>query len=338
MKRKNLFLTVCAGAFLLASCQSEDAMPGVDNASEMQTRAVIGEDYVVKNGVLHFTSLDSFFKVTEEIANMPDSLYQIWGEEHNFISYRTITDRLINEAEAMEDESEQNAFIAKHANYIKKENDLILPIMETNLYRSITNADGVFYVNGAKNVVANNEVVAYNASNEEINRSTYLSTKASIVEKSRKNYEERSKVRKDGKRMVITRAALLVQTAFDLQFARHALALEIFVDGKIKKAKWRAYSTTYHHGPIRVKLKQTPIGVDKNDVIIYAPGEQIEKGQAGTTSDSKNWTVTYTLSTPIDKEPQLTSIEYLYYNAYTRGTANEQLQYSVINDVTQDAK
>lgn len=332
MKRTNLLLTVCASAFLLASCQSEDVVPGVNDTSAMQTRAITGEDYVVENGVLHFTSLDAFFKVTEEIANMPDSLYQIWEKEHNFVSYRTITDRLIGEAEAIEDENEQDAFIAKHANFIKKEDDLILPVMNANLYRSITNSEGVFYINGAKNVVTDSEVIAYNSNNQSINRSSYTITPRATngIE-----YEEREYVRSDGARKVISKAKIIIQSGFDGQFSRYAIAVEIFIDGKKKKrGNWKHYSTTYGHDAVRIKLKKTPISVDKNGQITYIDGQEVIKEGASTSNESHNWTVTYAISNPIAKQPQVEHVQYLYYKAYTRGTGTEKLDYKVENGVT----
>lgn len=329
-----LVLTLCASAFLLASCQNEEGIIDEQvNYSSVQTRTNVGEDYYVENGVIHFTSLDAFFNVAEEVANLSDSEFNEWEKNNNFRSYRTIANELIAEAEEIEDEKERNNFISQNANYIKEENGNILPVINANFYRSISNANGIFYICSTKNEVTDSEVIAYDERSRSVRRSTYFSPKARTVQGIQ--YEERE--HKSGDRKVISSAKIFIETAFDAQFERHAISLEIFIDGKAKAAfgRWKHYSTTYSHDLVRVKLKRDPIDIDENDNIIYETGQEIQKPANNSgTKDSKNWTVTYALSKPLIREPQIEDVVYLYYDATTRGTGNDKLKYKVENGVT----
>lgn len=108
---------------------------------------------VMKDGTLCFESVDTFTKTAEELSNMSDSLFEAWEKSMGFSSYRTKVNRLIEEADAIEDNVIRHEFILAHSRFIKEEDGEATPLIGSQLYRTIVNEDGVFYVNQTKNVV-----------------------------------------------------------------------------------------------------------------------------------------------------------------------------------------
>ena len=94
-----LVLTLCASAFLLASCQNEDALDSISNEA-VATRSVVAENvpyFVTADGALNFRSAKDYFALCDSLAQMDNDEFQIWELMNGFESYRSYTKKLIDE-------------------------------------------------------------------------------------------------------------------------------------------------------------------------------------------------------------------------------------------------
>ena len=86
MIKTNLFLTVCASAFLLASCQSEDeTLMDVSNA-ELKTRSIVSDGMSVEDGVLTFSDYDSYQKVFVALHGLKKEELMNWNQKSGYTS------------------------------------------------------------------------------------------------------------------------------------------------------------------------------------------------------------------------------------------------------------
>ena len=86
MKKASLFLTMCASAFLLASCQSEDeTLMDVSNA-ELKTRSIVSDGMSVEDGVLTFSDYDSYQKVFASLHGLKTEELMNWNQKSGYTS------------------------------------------------------------------------------------------------------------------------------------------------------------------------------------------------------------------------------------------------------------
>lgn len=323
----------------LASCSNDILLENSEQTQRVEVAKMMTNDFVIQNGAIHFCSVDAFFKQIDVLANMPKEEFELWESQNNFTSYKSYTNRLIDEALNIEDDELKSNFILNHANYIKQQGDMVVPVISANIYRSIVNKDGFFYVNGTKNIVDESTVSAYSNVARKIERASYVFNE---IQDSRAisnvQYERRQKDY-DGRR-VITSSRVIQVSAFNDQFTRYAWGIEIFIDGMKKgPAKWKHYSTDHFHRNISCTFEKLPIGVDQYDNVIYQ--QQVNPwvfNEVRNSGDCPNWTVSYTVSTPLSKMVPLEGVKELTYDAYTRGTGDSNhgvLQYKVVNGITQ---
>lgn len=322
----------------LYSCESEDeVLSGVNSEapvlSYVQTRALNELPVTVRDGILVFESADSFIKTAETISNLSDEALEEWEQSIGFSSYRTKVNRLIEEAEAIDDSIARHNYVVEHDKFIKEIGEDVFPVIGSQLYRSITDENGEFYVNQTKNVVDENTISGYNTKSRGVQKTTYTgNTSRTLV--SNLNYETREK--KVGKRKVITSAKIVKYVAFDNANARFAHGIEILVDGKKKgPAKWKHYTTDHHLKEVHVEFDYIPTGVDANGNIILGKFAD-DYNLTISSGNSHRLIKTYSAGYPSSSDITLYGANVLTYKAFTRGTGEENyLFYAVLNGQTQ---
>ena len=325
MKRILLFSL----AALCASCSNELLLEETEPLTEqISTRSVESPSFYVENGVVHFTSSDAFFEEIHHLSNMPDEEFEAWEKENNFLSSRTIVKRLVLEAENIVDEAIKKDFVSKNSKYIKMENGEILSTMNSQVYLSITNADGVFYVGDTKNVVDDIFVTGYENESRSVTKFAYCSSSKERLT-SDVEYETREAVFDD--RKVITSARIVQYVAYNEPFTRYALGVEIFIDGKAKGAfgRWKDYNTTYGHKNFIGQLEKEPIDFVNDDFIYRVPGETYPMYETVWSSEGIWWKSTIAISTPLPKPMPLIKAKRISYEAFTRGTNPNTIKYIV---------
>jgi hypothetical protein len=112
----------------------------------------------VKNGALNFESADAFFKTVKLLNQMSESELDNWEDKIGFTSTRRKLINIFNQIDQCQNDAEVSKILAENKDYVKREEDRILPIMESSLYASITNTDGLFYVGGTAHKVVGNKI------------------------------------------------------------------------------------------------------------------------------------------------------------------------------------
>lgn len=337
---KNLLNLSIVSAFLLLYSCGDDGNPLLDNESDgkvesslIQPRPANGLPVVMKDGTLCFESVDTFTKTAEELSNMSDSLFEAWEKSMGFSSYRTKVNRLIEEADAIEDDIARHEFILTHSRFIKEEDGEATPLIGSQLYRTIVNEDGVFYVNQTKNVVGENTVTGYSNMTRSIQRTTYTGSMTRTLI-SNLTYETREK--KVSKRKVITSAKVVKYVAFDAPNARYTHGVEILVDGKKKGVgRWKHYTTDHHVKEVHIEFDWIPVGIDSNSNLIYGSFNE-NYNPTVSSGNSHRLIKTYSAGYPSPYDINLYGVNVLTYKAFTRGTGEDNyLFYAVVNGETQ---
>ncbi|WP_455591777.1 hypothetical protein [Bacteroides sp.] len=336
--RNLLKLSLVLVSIGLYSCAGEDdVLSGVNSEapvlSYVQTRALNSLPVTVCDGVLVFESADSFIKTAETISNLSDEALEEWEQSIGFSSYRTKVNRLIEEAEAIEDSLTRHNYVVEHGKFIKEVGEDIFPVIGSQLYCSVVDENGVFYVNQTKNVVDENTVSGYNAKSRSVQKTTYTgNTSRGLV--SNLVYETREK--KVGKRKVITSAKVVKYVAFDAPNTRYSHGVEILVDGKKRgPAKWKHYTTDHHVKEVTIEFEWIPIGIDANKNLIYGHFKD-EYNATISSGNSHRLIKTYSAGYPSPIDINLFGVNMLTYKAFTRGTGEaDYLFYAVLNGETQ---
>ena len=257
MKRTNLLLTVCASAFLFASCQSEeDVLSNASNES-LSTRAMVDENtpyYVGEDGALNFKSSEDYFALCDSLAQLDDDAYHAWEQEMHFESYRSYTDKMIDEVNAAweeNDEQKATALLQKYSNYIYMNADsTVWPVVVSRAYQNVTNKDGVFYVNGAKNVVDSKYVTLASSKGRSVHRVAYIS-----LQQNTRSTEitvplrELDYIKSDNTKRVYASFTMLKNITFDDSKGANmtVLQVQVNINGKKKKITgWKDYTTGYY--------------------------------------------------------------------------------------------
>ena len=275
MIKTNLFLTVCASAFLLASCQSEDDVLNNASNESLSTRAMVDENapyYVGADGALNFKSSEDYFALCDSLAQLDEDAYHAWEQEMHFESYRSYTDKMIDEVNAAWDENnEQKAtsLLQKYSNYIYMNADsTVWPVIISRAYQNVANKDGVFYVNGAKNVVDSQYVTLASAKGRSVHRIAYVPLNQTTREANiTVPLRELNYIKKDGTKRVYATFSLLKNVNFQDNNGSNMtmLQVQVNINGKKKKLTgWKDYTTGYYIEDCHGIFNGIPIAIDKN--------------------------------------------------------------------------
>lgn len=345
MKRTNLLLTVCASAFLFASCQSEeDVLSNASNES-LSTRAMVDENapyYVGEDGALNFKSSEDYFALCDSLAQLDEDAYHAWEQEMHFESYRSYTDKMIDEVNAAweeNDEQKATALLQKYSNYIYMNADsTVWPVIMSRTYQNVTNKDGVFYVNGAKNVVDAQYVTLASSKGRSIHRIAYFNPFESATRATESApLKKLVYIKSDGSKLVEAIFSILKNTAFSDSHGANMTMLqaEVNINGKKKKrGKWRDYTTTYAlenlHGIFNgIPQSTTSEGyaTDFKQVYLDLAPERVElgKGVRGIYTGNLMKFAAKNLTQPVQKPTCV------HFKAITGGTNLEGVGYNYYN-------
>lgn len=152
--KKFIIFTITA---LLVSCNNDPDLSEVP-ADVKTTDAVIENDGIeCINGTLHFSDGEVCLKTMESLTS-EESLRE-FEKAHNFYSWRSFTDGLIDDIAACETPEEYQIALEASTGYLKEDAGRIMPVISSVGYASIADLDGVFYVGDVKHTV-NEETIS----------------------------------------------------------------------------------------------------------------------------------------------------------------------------------
>ncbi len=340
-----LVLTLCASAFLLASCQNEDALDSISNEA-VATRSVVAENvpyFVTADGALNFRSAKDYFALCDSLAQMDNDEFQIWELMNGFESYRSYTKKLIDEVTVvMENDSTQvDALLNKYKDYICLDEDRegVSALIQSRTYQNIANKNGVFYVNGVKNVVDAHYVTLESPiQTRSLHRIEYLNPIASKARdvNSQLNFKEFPYVK--GKKKVIALPYILKNTAFtDVNGDSQTIVqFQIKLRGKAKKmfGGFKDYDTTFLIAELQCKFNDIPHGIDsEGNAIDYRTKDLVEMPETAVPGEDKViYFVRNLMNFSVKKyEHQLQDPYCIHFRAASRATTPEGVGYNYLS-------
>ena len=160
------FILFVAVAAIACACQkSLDTDQDVDQRAEsLKSMDVLSIDGIrCENGCMHFPSASVCMDVLNSISSR-DSL-TAFEQKYNFTSLRSFNDRLIDELSECETPEEYESLWETCTDYLKYEDDRVMPRVTSAAYAGIANIDGVFYVGNVKHMVVDDVVIVEDLNN-----------------------------------------------------------------------------------------------------------------------------------------------------------------------------
>lgn len=137
-------------AFAAYACAKSDV---VDSSSGNPTTKATLENEEIQciEGTLHFPSGEVCLNTLEALTSEED--LHTFEKAHNFTSWRSYTDSMLDEIIACETPEEYQAVLETCTGYLKMDNDRLMPVITSVGYASIADINGVFYVGNVKHTV-----------------------------------------------------------------------------------------------------------------------------------------------------------------------------------------
>lgn len=338
MKSRNFILSLCASTLALISCEQTEVLPNTPTG-EITTRSGAFDEpyYVESDGALNFKSIDDYFHLSDSLANMSENEYKNWEAMNLFKSYRTFTDDIIEDIYTAMDDDPSNAtnLLVQNRQYVyMTEDSLVYPLIQVRAYQNVVNKDGVFYINGIKNIVDGRYVtLATSDKSRSIHRMEYFNPISSITKSEQINFNKLAYTKTDNTKRAYGECFLVKNTAFDDSHGANQtmVQFQIRVDGKKKRPTgWKNYSTSYSVSQIECMFNGIPSEVYPNgSVKNFAPKElkvagtiDLGKGKTGTyTANLMNFSVR-NMAEPLQLP------DCIHFKAVTAGTTPEGVGYN----------
>ena len=343
---KNLIVSIgtCLLSCALFSCNENTMLEEVDSeGANPQTKSAVDVPYYVKeDGSLCFTSVENYYATTDLLMNFSNKEFRNWEKQNGFTSYRTYTNSIIDEIEDAQNDNDQmkvSSLLSKYSEYVYINNDsIVMPIIQANAYRCVTNKDGVFYLNDIKNVV-NGKYIYAEASNMAKNASIkypyVISNNLLRDEEEHVDYNNLEYTKSDNTKSVNASCKLIRHlVSKDAQGTFYAIVqFEVTCFGRRNKkwGGWQRYSTSHSIENIHCHFKNIPVSV-KSDGTLGSLAVDYPFDHDGIDQiddDSKYGVKTYNMGIIVKNYAKpLTSAQCIHFMVKTGGTAPEGLGYN----------
>lgn len=352
MKSLIVYIGTCLLSCALFSCSENATLDEVGNETSLvKTKSVDDLSYYVReDGALCFSSVENYYSITNLLVNMTQEEYENWEKQNRFTSYRTFTNGIIDEIENAQyrgDESNVKELLSTYSKYVYMNKDsIIMPIIQSNSYRCITNKDGVFYLNDVKNIVDDKYIYTEPNSmtkSSPIKHSYIISNKLLRDEDEHVAYDNKEYKKSDNTKSVNANCKLIRHIVHkDAQGTFYALVqFEVTCFGRRNKKAggWQRYNTSHTIENIHCHFKNIPVSVKPDgtleslDVDYYLDHDAIDQ----IDTNSKYGVITYDLGITVKNYARpLTSAQCIHFMVKTGGTYPEGLGYNYYNNYYND--
>ena len=172
---------------VMSSCNKSETIknPIIEQESTQQFIAGV----TVKDGTLHFESEVGFYELMYKVDSMSDVQFNELALKTGFKSYRAKLNIAQAKRTAKIDAWVDSMELVNPNFKIVGENpffdELVIPKIKSSLYRSIVNEDGVFYIDGVKNLVDATHVSGFSISNTRAKSEILIGTRRYVNETTR---------------------------------------------------------------------------------------------------------------------------------------------------------
>ncbi len=114
------------------------------SCSKVSTTKIDSEspEVYVEDGVLVFKNPDVFSNTLKQLNKQTDKEKETWEKTIGFYSFRSAYSFLVNEISLLDSEKELNDLLNKNSKFVKKQGDIIVPLVD-NFFSSIVNEEGI---------------------------------------------------------------------------------------------------------------------------------------------------------------------------------------------------
>ncbi len=253
MIMKQISIVLLAGLAAVAFACTKETTPE-QTVPEPQEMGV-GGDIVCIDGTLHFSSGEVCLNTLESLTS-EESLHA-FEKAHNFTSWRSFTDGMLDDIIACETPEEYQAVLETCAGYLKMDNDRLMPVITSVGYASIADINGVFYVGDVKHTV-NAESVTIERTDAktravEVEEIGYVApvfdetqTRGEISQKYTDRRRETKKYKVFSRTNVLRHSA--VQEVNGQKYYNTSFAIQVHVSGQKKKTLigWNTYNDRFY--------------------------------------------------------------------------------------------
>lgn len=245
--KKNGLITLCFILILVSCSKNYESSISDKTVNTVEKEFIKGVS--VKNGTLHFDSEDNFFDLAGQIANMGNEDFNDRSLCVGFNSYRT---KFYNEE--IKYEKEINRIVEEaYLNNVEPTISIEKPSSDilSNVYRSIVDINGIFYVNGVKHIVKGNQIEGYMLSDTKAGESligctSYMTDGEETQTKTSETYTYYPNTAMCKSKKAITRPTVYRTIYYTPNGAVNRYTLDIFMDARKKSwGAWVNYSTSY---------------------------------------------------------------------------------------------
>ena len=254
MIMKHISIVLLAGLAAVAFACTKETTPE-QTAPEPQEMGVGGGDIVCIDGTLHFSSGEVCLNTLESLTS-EESLHA-FEKAHNFTSWRSFTDSMLDDIIACETPEEYQAVLETCAGYLKMDNDRLMPVITSVGYASIADINGVFYVGDVKHTV-NAESVTIERTDAktravEVEEIGYVApvfdetqTRGEISQKYTDRRRETKKYKVFSRTNVLRHS--VVQEVNGQKYYNTSFAIQVHVSGQKKKTPigWNTYNDRFY--------------------------------------------------------------------------------------------
>lgn len=338
MKSKKFILSLCVSTLALVSCEQADVLKST-SGDGVTTRTVSFDEpyYVESDGALNFRSIEDYYNLSDSLINLSESEFVNWETLNSFKSYRTFTDDIIEDIyTAMDDDPiKVTKLLEQNQHFVYMTDDsLVYPNIKAKTYQNIVNKDGVFYINGIKNVVDDRYVtLATSDRSRSEHKIAYFNPISSKTKSEQINFKLLTYTKSDNTKRVYADCFLIKNTAFEDNHGANQtmVQFQINVDGKKKRPTgWKHYSTGYSVSQIKCVFNKIPSEVYPNGYVKNFASKTLSVPASIDLGEGKSGTYTANLmefSVRNLSEP-LQSPDCIHFKAETRGTWPEGVGYN----------
>lgn len=247
------FVAIIATLGLFTSCQQNDEFTNQPTAKQ-ETKQQFVEGVYVKDGTLHFESDVDFFKIMQKIESIPDVQFNNLALKTGFKSYRVKLNRDQAQRTAKIDAWVDSMELVVDSDFLivgtdPFQDEFIIPEIKSSLYRSIVNEEGVFYIDGVKNVVDGTNISGYSTSNtKSVEPETLIGTRRYVIENETRSIsqypEAKYYCRERSMRIVLGKEYIAGYSPSGMTTGEYVFSM-LSITEKKSWGKWRFYNSRH---------------------------------------------------------------------------------------------
>lgn len=308
---KNLIFSCLLLSFLLSSCNSADLLNDRKNDKTTIPEKSDNAYYVRDDGSLSFSSLKAYQAVCDSLLQLSPAEFHEWENSIGFKSYRAITNEALEKLKQTTDTKSYNSVLKQYADYIYLSHDsLIYPNIECQYYKNIIDKNGIFYIEGIKNIVTKDHISAFK-DGKKLSTYSYISDIPSTKSEQVLDAFPYIETKWDG-RKIATKARFYRTLVTGGGAIIESYILELYAQGYINQlGHYKPYGTVLMFDDIVFRGKTSAGNIYQNT------WPDVE------TADN---TGSITVSIPVYFVNELVC---LHYRARSRGTGNRGVAYNV---------